>query len=107
MKQYNYRLWKLHGLVEQQLCVILLVKKFYILLLISLGSISYLFKLCGAVFSGWITEPIGRKKAMIFVNVPHLFAWIILYHSTELYQVFIGVCLLGLGVGLMEVFTGF
>lgn len=58
--------------------------------------------MCGAVLSGYITELIGRKKAMIFVNIPHIFAWVILYHSTELIHVFIAICLLGFGVGLME-----
>lgn len=52
--------------------------------------------------SGWITEPIGRKKAMFFVNIPHLVAWTLLYYSTTLTEVFVASVLLGLGVGLME-----
>lgn len=66
------------------------------------GSIAYLFKLIGSILSGWITEPIGRKKAMAFVNIPHVFAWLILYFSTSLVEIFIGHALFGLGVGLME-----
>lgn len=66
------------------------------------GSISYLFKLCGSIFSGWITEPLGRKKAMFFVNIPHLLAWPMLYFSNSLTEIFIAHALFGFGVGLME-----
>lgn len=52
--------------------------------------------------SGWISEPIGRKKAMFLVNIPHLIAWTLLYYSTTLNEIFVAHILLGLGVGLME-----
>lgn len=44
---------------------------------------------------------------MFLVNIPHLIAWTMLYYSTTLTEVFIAHILLGLGVGLMEVFTTF
>lgn len=56
----------------------------------------------GSIVSGIITEPLGRKKAMLIVNIPHLLGWLLLYFSTTHTQVFIGMALLGLGVGLME-----
>lgn len=62
----------------------------------------FIFQSLGSALSGWITEPIGRKKAMFFVNVPHLIAWSMLYFSTSITEVLIAMALLGLGVGLME-----
>lgn len=56
----------------------------------------------GSMISGLVTEPMGRKKALMFVNIPHLFGWFLLYYSTELLHVFVAIWLLGLGVGLME-----
>lgn len=56
----------------------------------------------GSLLSGIVTEPLGRKRAMILVNIPHLFGWFLLYFSTSLTQIFIGMSLLGLGVGLTE-----
>lgn len=62
----------------------------------------YLFKLCGSVLSGWITEPLGRKKALIIINIPHLIAWCLLYKSSTLSEIFIANAIFGLGVGLMK-----
>lgn len=56
----------------------------------------------GSICSGVITEPLGRKNAMLLVNIPHLIGWFLLHYSTTIVHVFVGVALLGLGVGLME-----
>lgn len=66
------------------------------------ASIAYLLTLFGSVISGWITEPIGRKRAMFFVNFPHLIGWLLLYQSTSVIEIFVAHALFGLGVGLME-----
>lgn len=65
------------------------------------GSIAYVFEPLGSVLSGFF-EPIGRKKAMFIVNIPHIIAWAMLYYANTLTEVFIAHILLGLGVGLME-----
>lgn len=39
---------------------------------------------------------------MIFVNVPHIVAWILMYRATSTAEIFIAGVLLGIGVGLME-----
>lgn len=67
-----------------------------------LGSIPYICQPVGSVLSGALTDPIGRKKAMILVNIPHIIAWIILYTASSLEMVFIAAILLGLGIGFME-----
>lgn len=68
----------------------------------SAGSIAYICEPLGSVVSGWISEPLGRKHAMLVVNIPHLIAWLLLYYSTTLWEIFLANILLGLGVGLME-----
>lgn len=66
------------------------------------GSIMFVFEPIGSLMSGWITEPIGRKRAMFFVNIPHLVAWTMFYYSTTLGEILIAFALLGFGIGLME-----
>lgn len=66
------------------------------------GSIAYISQPIGSAMSGWLSEPIGRKKAMILVNIPHIIAWTMLHFATTHYEVFTAAILLGLGVGFME-----
>lgn len=67
-----------------------------------LGCLPLLFKLLGSVVSGYITEPIGRRRSVFFLNLPHLAAWLMLYYSTTLNEVFIALALFGLSTGLIE-----
>lgn len=67
-----------------------------------LGSVAYICQPVGSILSGWISEPLGRKKAMFLVNIPHVIAWIMMYNSTTVFEVFFANIMLGLGVGLME-----
>lgn len=66
------------------------------------GSIVFLTQPLGAIASGWVTEAIGRKHAMLLVNVPHLIAWLMFYFASTVTEMFVAGVLLGLGVGLME-----
>uniref|UniRef100_A0A0K8TQS7 Putative sugar transporter n=1 Tax=Tabanus bromius TaxID=304241 RepID=A0A0K8TQS7_TABBR len=67
-----------------------------------LGSIAHICQPLGSVLSGWVSEPIGRKRAMIIVNIPHMIAWIILHFANSIELLYLGAVLLGLGVGFME-----
>lgn len=78
------------------------MKRFNFFLFKFLASISILFKLFGSVISGWVTEPLGRKKSMFLVNIPHLIAWFVLYSSTSLTEILVAHALFGIGFGLME-----
>lgn len=62
----------------------------------------YLAQPLGSTMSGWLSGTIGRKKSMMLANIPHIFAWIMLFFATSISQVFLASILLGLGVGLME-----
>ncbi|XP_037050613.1 facilitated trehalose transporter Tret1-like isoform X2 [Bradysia coprophila] len=66
------------------------------------GSMGYICQPIGSVFSGLVSEPLGRKKAMILVNIPHIIAWTMLYFASSLEEIYIAAVLLGLGIGFME-----
>lgn len=52
--------------------------------------------------SGWITDPLGRKNAMILVNIPVLLSWVLFYYSTTVSQIFMANCLLAYSSGFMK-----
>lgn len=66
------------------------------------GSVAYISQPIGSALSGWMSEPIGRRKAMMLVNIPHIIAWTMLYFAQSSVEVFLAAVLLGLGVGFME-----
>lgn len=66
------------------------------------GSIAFMCQPIGSIASGWISEPLGRKRAMLLVNIPHSIGWLLMYYSTTLWHIFVANTLFGLGVGLME-----
>lgn len=45
---------------------------------------------------------IGRKKTMIFVNIPFGMAWLLLYCASSVQEIFIGFIMLGITRGLAE-----
>ncbi|XP_031635122.1 facilitated trehalose transporter Tret1-like isoform X2 [Contarinia nasturtii] len=67
-----------------------------------LGSITVICQPIGGVLSGFLTEPLGRKMALICVNIPYVVAWILLYYANSLMMIYISFGLLGTGLGLME-----
>lgn len=66
------------------------------------GSVAYISQPIGSALSGWLTEPLGRRRAMMLVNLPHIIAWTMLYFAQSAEEVFVAAVLLGLGVGFME-----
>lgn len=66
------------------------------------ASVSFIGQPLGSVFSGLLTEPLGRRKAMLFCNIPHIIAWTMLFTAQSLEATYIAFALLGIGVGLME-----
>lgn len=67
-----------------------------------LAGVAFLVQPIGSMLSGWVTDPIGRKKAMILVNIPHIIAWSLLHFANSLSIIYLSAVLLGLGVGFME-----
>lgn len=66
------------------------------------GSLVFLTQPIGSVISGWVTEQIGRKRAMLVCNIPHIIAWALLAWAGSVTELFVAGALLGLGIGLME-----
>lgn len=66
------------------------------------GSIAYIFEPAGAILSAFVTDFLGRKMAMIVVNVPIMVGWFMMYYSSSVLEIFIANMLLGFGAGLME-----
>ncbi|XP_035776350.1 facilitated trehalose transporter Tret1-like [Anopheles albimanus] len=66
------------------------------------GSIAYICQPVGSVLSGIILEPLGRKRSMILVNIPHIIGWFMLHFAGSLEEMYTAAILLGLGVGFME-----
>lgn len=56
----------------------------------------------GSVASGFLTEPIGRRKSLMLVNVPFVLGWILIYVANSLNTIYAGFVMLGIGLGLME-----
>lgn len=46
------------------------------------------------IFSAWI-DVLGRKGAMMIVNLPLVIAWFLMYNATTLWEIFISTILLG------------
>lgn len=54
-----------------------------------------------APFSGFLAGSVGRKRAMFLINFIHIIGWATLYYAPTVPAIFTGMCLLGLGNGLM------
>lgn len=48
------------------------------------------------------TDPLGRKRSMILVNIPFAIGWYMLYRATAVWEIFFGFAMQGLAIGLME-----
>lgn len=66
------------------------------------ASLLYISQPVGCILSGWLTDRLGRKNAMILVNVPHVGAWLLIHFATEVREIYVAAIILGLGIGVME-----
>uniref|UniRef100_U5EU35 Putative transmembrane transport n=1 Tax=Corethrella appendiculata TaxID=1370023 RepID=U5EU35_9DIPT len=66
------------------------------------GSVAYICQPIGSILSGIVLEPLGRKRSMILVNIPHIIGWFMLHFASTLEEIYFAAVLLGLGVGFME-----
>lgn len=53
------------------------------------ASIAFILQPLGSIASGIILEPLGRKKSMILVNVPHIAGWLLLYYATSITDLYV------------------
>lgn len=66
------------------------------------GSVIFICQPLGSIISGWLTDWLGRRRAMLLVNVPHIVAWLMLYSATSVAEMYAAGIILGLGIGVME-----
>ncbi|XP_033163959.1 facilitated trehalose transporter Tret1 isoform X1 [Drosophila mauritiana] len=66
------------------------------------SSINLICVPLGCLFSGLLTQPLGKRRAMQFVNLPILAAWLMFHFATRTEHLYAALCLAGLGGGLME-----
>lgn len=79
-----------------------LINSNYLIQIYQTASIGFFCQPIGSIFSGYMTEKLGRKKSMILVNLPHIIAWLMMYFASTLEEIFVAGVLLGLGIGIME-----
>ncbi|KAJ9574449.1 hypothetical protein L9F63_008375 [Diploptera punctata] len=66
------------------------------------GSIMFICQPVGSVLSGLLLEHLGRKNAMILVNIPHMLGWCMFYFANSVTMLYVSTVIMGLGVGFME-----
>ncbi|XP_067005259.2 facilitated trehalose transporter Tret1 [Anabrus simplex] len=66
------------------------------------GSLVYIFQPIGSAVSGILTEPLGRKRSMILVNITPLVGWLLLYFAESVTMLYVANAIMGLGIGFME-----
>ncbi|CAH1394967.1 unnamed protein product [Nezara viridula] len=67
-----------------------------------ISSINLLTVPLGCLLSGRLTQPFGRKKSMICLNVPLGIAWVVYYFSDSAGMLYLALSITGLAGGLLE-----
>ncbi|XP_062712852.1 proton myo-inositol cotransporter hmit-1.2-like [Aedes albopictus] len=67
-----------------------------------LSSINLICVPLGCVFSGMLSQPIGRRRAMQLVNIPMFIAWILFHLADDVHFLYCGLALSGFSGGLSE-----
>ncbi|XP_021706334.1 uncharacterized protein LOC5568062 isoform X2 [Aedes aegypti] len=67
-----------------------------------LSSINLICVPLGCLFSGMLTQPIGRRRAMQIVNIPMFIAWILFHLADDVHFLYCGLALAGFSGGLSE-----
>lgn len=66
------------------------------------GSLNLLCVPLGCLFSGYLTQPLGRKRSMQLVNLPFMAAWMLFHYANQPWHVFVALALTGVSGGLLE-----
>lgn len=64
------------------------------------ASLLFIVQPIGNLLSGFIADSMGRKRAMLLINIVPAFGWILLPNATSQHVTYIGFVVLGIGVGL-------
>lgn len=66
------------------------------------GSINLICVPLGCFMSGTLTQPVGRKRSMMAVNVPFIVAWVMFHYASNVGMLYASLVLTGLSGGLLE-----
>uniref|UniRef100_A0A1B6IZ61 Major facilitator superfamily (MFS) profile domain-containing protein n=2 Tax=Homalodisca liturata TaxID=320908 RepID=A0A1B6IZ61_9HEMI len=66
------------------------------------GSIVYFCQPLGSLTAAATLDVLGRKRAMVFLNIPFLCCWIALYFADTVTLLFVLSGIMGLGIGSIE-----
>ncbi|KAH0550116.1 facilitated trehalose transporter Tret1-like isoform X1 [Cotesia glomerata] len=67
-----------------------------------ISSINLFMVPLGCLMSGPISHRLGRKKTMLFINIPFISAWILFYYANSAPLLFVALALTGITGGLCE-----
>ena len=67
-----------------------------------IGSSMTLGALCGALFSGTISQFFGRKKALIIYGIPFTIGWVLLVLAKNVTLLIVGRVVCGISCGLLS-----
>ncbi|KAB0804541.1 hypothetical protein PPYR_01511 [Photinus pyralis] len=67
-----------------------------------LGSTLWLALVVGCLGSGFLTEPIGRKRSMQLVTIPYVSSWIGFYFATKIWHLYLILIIMGFFSGVLE-----
>ncbi|XKL67981.1 hypothetical protein PGB90_003472 [Kerria lacca] len=66
------------------------------------SSINLICVPVGCFISGAITQPLGRKRSMMFLNIPFFIVWVLYYNASNVTTLYIALIISGLAGGLHE-----
>lgn len=67
-----------------------------------IGSMLFIFHPTGSFLSGFLQERFGRKRCMIFANIPSIVGWILLYYTQSTVLLYMSSIFMGLSIGFSE-----
>ncbi|KAH8274117.1 hypothetical protein KR044_011108 [Drosophila immigrans] len=67
-----------------------------------LSSINLICMPLGCLFSGMFAQYLGKRRAMQLINLPMLAAWLLFHYATCTEHMYVALCFVGIGGGLME-----
>ncbi|KAK7579812.1 hypothetical protein V9T40_000441 [Parthenolecanium corni] len=66
------------------------------------SSINLICVPIGCFISGAVTQPLGRKRSMMALNLPFFTVWLLYYNATDVITLYIALIISGLAGGLHE-----
>ncbi|XP_034098796.2 LOW QUALITY PROTEIN: solute carrier family 2, facilitated glucose transporter member 6-like [Drosophila albomicans] len=67
-----------------------------------LSSINLICMPLGCLFSGMFAQYLGKRRAMQLINLPMLAAWLLFHYASCTEHMYVALCFVGIGGGLME-----